>query len=476
MPNQKSHEELLEKAIFGPPERPPSFDETGRRVLIAPAPVRGIFRKWRTGVYWFLIFVFLILPWTTFQGRQTVWLDLAHRKFHFGSLTLFAHDGPLIFFVLGIAAFSIIAATAIWGRVWCGWACPQTVFIDAIYRKIDELTEGNHLARRKLNERSMDFDKFLRKSIKWVLFALVSWHIAHSFAAYFVGAHNLVWITLGWPQDHWGLFLFVQIFSLILLIDFGWFREQFCLIACPYGRFQSVLMDRNSLAPLYDQSRGEPRRAKDVAKDAQGDCVSCNRCVVVCPTGIDIRNGLQMECIACTACIDACDEVMQKLNKPKGLIRYTSEAELNGKPRKIFTPRVFAYVFFVLSLVLGLTSILLSRSLLDVKIVRAIEAPYQLVGEDFVMNHFRIHVTNQSNSDLQIKEFSVDARDSTIISPQLQQTLLTGEEKWIHVFVRFPRDLITNGRAKVVWSLGYQSKEPESQMSFKKGDLPLVGP
>ena len=289
-----------------PEDRLASLDKMGGRLFIYPAQVRGFFRKWRTVTQIILIAIFLLLPWIKIGGQQAVLLDLPGRKFALFGVTFWAHDAPMIFFVLAILTMSLALMTALWGRVWCGWACPQTVFIDGVFRRIEELIEGNHIERRKLDDAPMDAKKFFKRSLKWILFTAVTLVITHSFLAYFVGADRLVEMVQHKPAENWTNFLIILVTSGIILFDFAWFREQFCIIACPYGRFQSVLMGPRSKNVVYDYNRGEPRKGK-APKGEEADCVNCYRCVQVCPTGVDIRRGTQMECIACTACIDACD-------------------------------------------------------------------------------------------------------------------------------------------------------------------------
>lgn len=422
-------------------ERPSTFDEKGNRLKVHPFQVSGLFRKYRDFVYWVLILFFLILPWTKVGGQQTVLLDIVHRKFVLIGITFWAHDLPLIFFLFAFATIGIALVTAVLGRAWCGWACPQTVFIDRIYRWIETKVEGSHLQRQKLDQSSWDFTKTHKKATKWLLFFLVSSTIAHSFSAYFIGAERLWAMSLSSPSQNWTEFLVVSAMTLLLLFDFGWFREQFCIIMCPYGRFQAVLLDQDSLTVSYDEKRGEPRREPGV--DEHGDCVNCFRCVAACPTGIDIRNGLQMECIACTACIDACDEVMDKVGYPRGLIRYASESSLTGKTFKILRPRTIIYVFALFSIIGILATILSNRSSVDVKFVRAIEAPYtkehSTDGTSIIVNHYRLRIKNQSTNEQTIK-LRLDGNQKqwlTAIAPLLPMTLAPGTAKEAHVFFTF---------------------------------------
>ncbi|MCO5114684.1 MAG: cytochrome c oxidase accessory protein CcoG [Bdellovibrionaceae bacterium] len=424
-----------------PTERPSTLDKKGFRVYIHPAEVLGYFRTRRNLVYGFLVFIFLVLPWTQFQGKQTILLDLAQREFTFFGSTFYAHDAPLFFFPVFIFAMLLVFITSVFGRAWCGWACPQTVFIDFIYRKIEKWIEGNHVERKKLDEAPMSVSKFSKRALKWILFFLVSAHIAHSFTAYFVGAKPLLLITLGNPLNNINLFIFVHSLTLLFLFDFGWFREQFCIIMCPYGRFQSVLMDKDSLTVAYNEKRGEPR-----GKKGPGDCVDCYKCVIVCPTGIDIRNGSQLECIACTACIDACDDVMTRLKLPTGLIGYSSEAELEGKKRKLINWRSGSYLAIILGLSIAFSIILFFRQPVEFKVLRASKAPFSITeeqGQRLVLNHFKLHLTNQTQTLIQI-DIVNQHQDSQLLSPEFPLSLSPSKDRWSHIFFKTPIDKFKN--------------------------------
>lgn len=459
-------------------ERPPSLDAEGRRITIHPFKVKGKFRRARTMVQIFLLFVFLVLPWTEMDGTQTILIDIFSKRFIFFGHTFYAHDAPLIFFILSLSAFSIFLITALWGRLWCGWACPQTVFIDAIYRQIEEWIEGKYTKRYQLDRAPWSKTKIFKRSLKWLLFLLVSLHIAHSFAAYFIGAEKLVWMSLKFPSENLGTFIFVQVLAFLTLVNFAWFREQFCLIVCPYGRFQSVLMDENSKAILYDSQRGEPRKTKGIAE--HGDCVNCFRCVSACPTGIDIRNGLQLECIACTACADACDEIMDKTGSPRGLIRYSSEALLQGKERKAFSTRTMSYVAILVVLFVGFGFALANRTTLVAKIIRAVDTPYTVVQEDGVdlaVNHFKIHFTNQSGKDVELKRFDLEnIVGAKVVSPQFQGKISPGQSTWVHIFIKAPTtSLRPEGKKTAQWTMTYFSKATDRD-ELQTGQLTLLGP
>ncbi|MBY0384776.1 cytochrome c oxidase accessory protein CcoG, partial [bacterium] len=422
-------------------ERLQSLDEEGHRAEFFVAEVTGFWRRHRDWTQFFLIAFFLILPWTTLNGQQTLLLHLARREFVFFGMTFFSHDAPLIFFILATLTIGLAFVTSVWGRVWCGWACPQTVFIDTIYRRIEKWIEGNHLERRKLAKQDLSFKKLCKKFIKWFLFFVVSALIAHSFLAYFVGARDLLEMMGSSPFENWDYFLLVFAMTGLVLFDFGWFREQFCIIMCPYGRFQSVLLDETSMTVYYDDKRGEPRKGTPDTNQKQGDCVSCNRCVQVCPTRIDIRNGLQMECIACTACIDACDEIMRKVNKPEGLIRYAAQ---DGSRPRFWKPRTLVYLSLITILIGALIWNIVERKNIDVTLLRANESPYTFTkdqqGRDVVLNHFRLHLKNQNAKTMNYK---VSLQSADWIQMTLAKNLiilLPHDSQEIHVFLQFPKE------------------------------------
>lgn len=322
-----------------------SLNEHGDRVAIIPLEVRGFWRKHRNWTQFILLVIFLALPWIKINGEQSLLIDFINRKFAVFGLVLWAHDAPLIFLVLLAATMTLAFATSIWGRIWCGWACPQTVFIDAVYRRVETWIEGPALTRIKNLKEPLSGHLLFRKIIKWICFFIISSLIAHSFASYFVGSDQLMAMLLHNPNKNWGYFVTISAMTALILFDFGYFKEQFCIVACPYGRIQSLLMDQDSLAVIYDEKRGEPRRGTGAGT---GDCVNCNRCVAVCPTACDIRKGVQLECIACTACIDACDEIMEKVKKPKGLIAYNSISGAKGS-LKSFRSLIYLSVFLSVS-------------------------------------------------------------------------------------------------------------------------------
>ena len=459
-----------------------SLDQWGDRIFIYPAKVRGMWNNRRRILHYILMIIFLVLPWIKIGGHQAVMFNIPDRQFAFFGLTFWAHDGPLTFFVLATLTIGLAWMTAIWGRVWCGWACPQTVFIETIFRKIEEKVEGSHIKRRKLNESELSFEKAFKKSLKWTLYMGASLVITHSFLAYFVGTDRLLEMVQSSPKENWVPFLIIVFTTAVVLFDFGWFREQFCIVMCPYGRFQSVLMDRDSLSVAYDIERGEPRR--NVAKDkaSQGDCIDCRKCVAVCPTGIDIRNGLQMECIACTACIDACDEVMVKTKKPTGLIRYVTENQLAGKASQFLRPRVIIYTLLLVVFVGGLGWQINDRQSYYLSFVRALETPFKIStfqdGSEAVLNHYKVSIRNQEfhpvSLQFEVPEEFLKQYRVNLVSPINPAKVAPGKTMNFHIFVQFERKLTgALGSAKIpLVAKDISSSKGKSQQQ----ELSVVGP
>ncbi len=371
-----------------------SINEDGSRYIIHPADVKGRYTMAIRVVAYFLILIYAALPWIPIGGYPAVFLDTSAMRFHFFGLTFASQDLWLAFFLITGLGFGLFYVTALAGRIWCGWACPQTVFLEHVYRRLERWIEGDAVKRRRLDSAGWSPERILKRGLKHAAFIMVSLAVAHLFMAYFVSIPGLWEMMQEAPSRHWKVFLFVFLFASVLYLNFGWFREQLCIVICPYGRLQSALIDEHSMVIGYDEKRGEPRgKASD---PAAGDCIDCNRCVQVCPTGIDIRQGLQMECIGCAACIDACDTVMTKLNRPKGLVRYDSMEGLSGRPTRIVRPRTILYTFL---LALGLGVLLFSLSGLGDATLTAWRAPGSsyFVDEGVVRNQFMVRVTNKNN-------------------------------------------------------------------------------
>ncbi|MHB8838744.1 MAG: cytochrome c oxidase accessory protein CcoG, partial [Gemmatimonadaceae bacterium] len=326
----------------------PTLNEDGTRRWLRPKPSPGAWLSRRTVVAWLLIVLYIAIPHLYMNGKPVMLLDLQRREFTFVGTTFLPTDTLLLMLLAISIVIAIFLASALAGRVWCGWACPQTVYMEFVFRPIERLFEGGARGSLQLDRERRHFHP--RRLAKLATYFVISSLLAHTFLAYFVGWDQVTHWVFGSPNAHPVGFTIVSITTIAMLLDFTYFREQVCMVACPYGRWQSALLDNDSLIVAYDYTRGEPRgKGKDRA--GKGDCVDCLACVTTCPTGIDIRNGLQMECIHCTQCMDACDAVMRKVGKPEGLIRYSSLAALAGKGkhflrmRTVLYPIAFALVF-----------------------------------------------------------------------------------------------------------------------------------
>ncbi len=317
-----------------------TINQDGSRYFLHPADVEGKWTLLRRIFGFLLIAIYVALPWIPINGAPAVFFDIENRRFHVFGLTLVPQDLWVMFFGITGLGFTLFFVTALLGRLWCGWSCPYTVFLDHIFRRIERLIEGDAPARKKLAAAPWTAGKVTKRVIKHTLYALCSTLIAHVFLSYFVSLERLYGYMQEGPLANATSFGIVAFLTCVLWFCFGYFREQFCVIMCPYGRLQSALSDDDTVNIGYDEVRGEPRGKKGTT---EGDCIDCRRCVTVCPTGIDIRNGLQLECIGCAACIDACDDIMRKIDRPTGLIRYDSLKGLAHQKRRFLRPRVIAY-------------------------------------------------------------------------------------------------------------------------------------
>jgi cytochrome c oxidase accessory protein FixG len=385
---------MSEKAPRPTLESVTTINADGSRKFIHAATARGRFTQRRLIVALLLTSLYVAMPWIQINGQPALFLDLEHRQFHYFGLTFVGQDVWIAFFVLTGIGFCLFYVTALLGRVWCGWACPQTVFLD-FARRIERWCEGDAVSRRRLDESPWTAEKVLRRGAKHALYLLLSLLLAHVLLSYFVSIPRLYAMMSQSPAENWGSFAFVFLIGGALWFNVAWFREQFCIVLCPYGRLQSALMDDDSLIVGYDTKRGEPRARRGL--EAAGDCVNCLRCVQVCPTGIDIRQGLQMECIGCAACIDACDTVMSKLQRPPGLIRYDSKRGFEGKRTRWLRPRTLLYTGLALLGAAALTVATSTLKMATVSLTRVTGIPYVVEG-GVVRNQFILRVLNKRNT------------------------------------------------------------------------------
>ncbi|MES2131202.1 MAG: cytochrome c oxidase accessory protein CcoG [Bacteroidota bacterium] len=380
-----------------------TIDEHGKRKWIFPFKPSGRLFNYRKYLSYIYLVVFFGLPFIKVHGEPLFLINVLERKFILFGMIFWPQD----FFVFGIGMLIFIVFialfTVIFGRVFCGWACPQTIFMEMLFRRIEYWIEGDAPHQKALKQAPWNSEKITKRATKYVLFFLLSFLIANTFLSYIIGIDELIKIITEPLSSHVGGLISILIFTGVFFFVYSWFREQVCLIVCPYGRMQGVLLDRDSIIVAYDYVRGEGRhKFKKNEERTGGDCIDCNKCVKVCPTGIDIRNGTQLECINCTACIDACDEMMEAVGMEKGLIRFDSENGIKNKIKLAFTTRMKAYSA-VLLLLIGVESFLLiSRSDFDATIIRAKGMLYQEQPNDQVSNLFTIKLVNKTRNELPV--------------------------------------------------------------------------
>lgn len=378
-------------------------DKGGHRNWVYPKKPNGPLYKGRT---WFSITLMALLfagPFLKLNGHPILLLNILERKFIILGIPFWPQDLPLFALLMLTFVVFIIVFTVVFGRVFCGWACPQTIFMEMLFRKIEYFIEGDFKAQKKLDAQNWDTEKIVKKSSKHILFFLLAIAIANTFLSYLIGVEEVEKLIIDGPFAHKGQFTALIIFSAVFYAVFAKFREIICIVVCPYGRLQGLMLDKNSIVVAYDFIRGEPRGLhKKGASQNLGDCVDCNRCVQVCPTGIDIRNGTQLECINCTACIDECNDVMLKTHQPKGLIRYGSQDEISKGNKKRITLRSGAYITILIMLMSVLSYLLATRDEVATTILRTPGMLYQQQDEAHISNMYNFEVVNKTFNDQHI--------------------------------------------------------------------------
>lgn len=371
-----------------------------RQEKIYPREISGRFNRLRVLAAWVLLGLFYVVAWIQIDGQQLVLFDLPARKFYVLGLTFWPQDFVFLSMLLIIAAMSLFFFTALAGRLWCGYACPQTVWTE-VFVALERFAEGNRMQRMKLDQGPMNAEKLRRKALKqflWVGFALWT---GFTFVGYFTPIRELAVSVSQFATGPWETF-WILFYGLATYGNAGYLREQVCKYMCPYARFQSAMFDRDTLVISYDPERGEERgkrpRSADPKSLGLGDCIDCTWCVQVCPTGIDIREGLQFDCIACGACIDACDQVMDKMNYPRGLIRYTTQNAIDKKPTRVLRPRIFIYMGILSLLVLGFILGVTGRDPLIADVIRDRNALYRISAGEMVENSYTLRLINKTDA------------------------------------------------------------------------------
>jgi len=412
---------------------------------VYPRSVQGVFARWRWAMVFLTQLVFYGLPWLEWGQRQAVLFDLNTRRFYIFGLVLYPQDFIYLTGLLVISALSLFLFTAVAGRLWCGYTCPQTVYSE-IFMWVERKIEGDRTLRMRLDESPASLEKLVKKTFKHVVWISIALWTGFTFVGYFTPIRELGMAFLQTQMGSWEVF-WVLFYGFATYGNAGFMREQVCKYMCPYARFQSAMFDRDTLIVTYDPARGEPRGARSRKADPKalglGACVDCGLCVQVCPTGIDIRKGLQYECISCAACIDVCDGVMDKMNYPRGLIRQTTQNGLDGQWtqaqmwRRIFRPRVLVYSGVLLALTVGLLTSLVVRTPLKVDVVRDRAALSRIVAGGKLENVYRIQIMNATEVEQQYR-LSAAGLEGLELASDTEVTVGPAESRWVPVRLQIP--------------------------------------
>ncbi|MFS4466782.1 cytochrome c oxidase accessory protein CcoG [Maribacter sp. 2210JD10-5] len=391
-----------------------TINEEGKRAWVFPKKPSGKFYEYRKYVSYFLLAFLFASPFIKINGNQFLMFNVLERRFNIFGFPFWPQDFHLFVISMIIGVIFIALFTVAYGRIFCGWMCPQTIFMEMVFRRIEYWIDGDRGAQIKLDRQPWDGKKIRKRILKWTIFFIISFLIANVFLAYLIGSDRLVRYVIDGPFQHLSTLISLLIFTAVFYFVFAWFREQVCIIACPYGRMQGVLLDNKSVVVAYDHKRGEAengrkkwRKNEDRNALGHGDCIDCFQCVNVCPTGIDIRNGTQLECVNCTACIDECDTIMEKVNLPKGLIRYASEDEIVKKEKFKFTPRLKGYTAVLTILIGVLAGMLFLRNDLEANILRLPGQLYEHKEGNIISNVYTYKLVNKTSDDVEGVSFQL---------------------------------------------------------------------
>lgn len=398
-----------------------TINEDGKRAWVYPKKPVGKFYDYRKWVSYFLLFFLFVSPFIKINGNQFLMFNVLERKFSIFGFPFWPQDFHIFVIMMIIGVVFIVLFTVAFGRIFCGWMCPQTIFMEMVFRRIEYWIEGDRNKQMKLDKQAWNADKIKKRLLKWFLFFIISFFIANVFLAYLIGGDRLISEILDGPLNHLSTLISLLIFTGVFYFVFAWFREQVCIIACPYGRLQGVLLDNKSVIVAYDHKRGEGnngrakfKRNEDRQALGKGDCVDCSLCVKVCPTGIDIRNGTQLECINCTACIDACDKIMESVNLPKGLIGYNSEDNIEKKQKFVFSARLKGYAAVLIILIGVLTGMLFLRNSVEANILRLPGQLFEHKENNIISNVYTFKVVNKTSNDIDDVHFKLVSHEGEI--------------------------------------------------------------
>ncbi len=398
-----------------------TINEEGKRKWIFPRKPSGRLYTYRKYVSYLLLAFFFISPFVKINGNQFLLFNILERRFNIFGYPFWPQDFYIFVIMMIIGVVFIIFFTAAFGRIFCGWICPQTIFMEMVFRRIEYWIDGDRGAQIRLDKQPWNAEKIRKRTLKWSIFLLISFLTANIFLAYLIGSDRLLRYIMEGPMEHLSTLFSLLIFTGVFYFIFAWFREQVCIIACPYGRLQSVMLDNKSIVVAYDHKRGEKEKGRakfkkneDREASGKGDCIDCFQCVHVCPTGIDIRNGTQLECVNCTACIDACDDMMDAVNLPRGLIRFASEENIEKKAKFKFTPRLKGYTAVLVILTGILLGLLFLRSDVEANVLRLPGQLYEHKENNMISNVFTYKLLNKTTSEKRDITFRLKSPKGTI--------------------------------------------------------------
>ena len=442
-----------------------TITEEGKRSWIYPKKPSGKFYEYRKYVSYFLLAFLFLAPFIKINGNQFLLFNVMERRFNIFGFPFWPQDFHLFVISMIIGVVFVILFTVVFGRIFCGWICPQTIFMEMVFRRIEYWIDGDRGAQIRLAKQSWNAEKIRKRVTKWMIFFVISFLIANVFLAYLIGGDRLISYVTEGPSAHVDTLVALLIFTGVFYFVFAWFREQVCIIACPYGRLQGVLLDNKSIVVAYDHVRGESengrkkfRKGENRSELGFGDCIDCSQCVHVCPTGIDIRNGTQLECVNCTACIDACDHIMESVNLPKGLIRYASEDNIEKNASFTITPRLKGYTAVLGILVAVLVGMLFLRNDVEATVLRLPGQLYEMKGDHMISNVYTYKIVNKTVED-------IDNVQIRLIAPKGEVRMVSGTSIRIPenemaegtLFVEIDKAFLDNDRMKI--QLGVYSGE-----------------
>lgn len=438
--------------------------DKGERVWIYADKPKGKLTNYRFLTAIILIVLLFVAPFVKINGNPLILLNFPERYFVFFGTYFWPQDIYILFvLVLSFLVF-VLLFTVTFGRIWCGWACPQTIFMEFVFRQIEYLIEGNPHKQKLLDNKALDFEKFWKKTLKHLIYFAISFLIANVFLSYIIGIESLLRIVSEPPQNHIKGLIAITIFSGIFYFVFAKLREQVCCFFCPYGRLQGVLIDPDSIIVAYDYKRGEPR-GNNVSNS--GDCIDCKQCVKVCPTGIDVRNGSQLECVNCTTCIDSCNSVMSKIGKPKGLIRMASENEIQFGKKLRFTPKIIAYMSVFVVLISTVFFLFNNRKSIEATIYRTPGTVYQVNGDSTLSNLFSFKILNKKRENLNIELKLINTDGKLQIMGENPFVLHEGQAMEGRFFVILQKEKVSKQNSKIkIEVLSNGIVESEKEVNF----------